>query len=133
MNLRDFKIRLVGTPVLFLVASLLGAITTSWWASALAGLGFAFAFTFLSERMGRHVSSALSAVVRGAALSFHFFQVLFDTAAMAVLFSFFSFLGLTSVAGLGFTVMAVITWLFLTRESLVSFVQLCLLWLATRR
>lgn len=133
MNLRDFKIRLVGTPVLFLVASLLGVITSSWWASALLGLGFAFAYTFLSERIGRQVSSGLAGAVRGAALAFHFFQVLFDTAAMALVFFLFSFLGLASVPGLGFTIMAAVTWFFLARESLVTFIQLCLLWLATRR
>jgi hypothetical protein len=134
MSFRDFKFHLVSLPVLFLVASLLGVITPSWWAAALFGLGFSLVYSFLSGRVSRKVSEAAMAKARREpAMAFHFTRLVCDTAALALSFWLFSFLGLASVPGLGFTVMAVITWLLLTRESLVTFVQLCMLWLATRR
>lgn len=133
MNKRDFLVRIVVTPVLFLLASLFGVITSSWWAAPLMGFGFALAFTFFSERIGRNVSVKLSTLVKGAAMSFHFFQVLFDSVVMVLLFAVFSFaFGLSAVHGWGFNVTAVITWAFLTRESLFSLPMLFGLWLATR-
>lgn len=134
MSFRTFKFHLISLPVLFLVASLLGLITPSWWAAALFGLGFSLVFSFLSGRVSHKLGeAAMEKWRREPVMVFHFTRLVCDTAAMALSFWLFSFLGLAAEPGLGFKIMAAVTWFLLNFESAVIFFQQCVLWLASRR
>lgn len=131
MNRNEFFARICIVPVLFLVASLLGAITSSWWAAPLIGFGFALAFTFVSERLLRQ---KLMGKIGGSPLSKYTVHLIGETLTIAALASLCSiFFGMEKVPGWTYNIMATATWGYLCKEMIFNLSSLIALWLATRR
>jgi hypothetical protein len=131
MTINQFLTRICIVPLLFLAASLLGAITSPWWAALLIGFGFALAFTFISERLLRQ---QLMGKIGGSPVSWYTVQLLGETITIAALTWLCSVLfGMDRVPGLTYTLLSVATWGYLCKEMLFKLPGLVLLWLATRR
>ncbi|HEY9788028.1 MAG TPA: hypothetical protein V6D17_21750 [Candidatus Obscuribacterales bacterium] len=131
MKPRAFFIRLAGLPILATVASLVGAVTSSWWAAALMGFLGAIVFTFVSERI---VRGLLFGKIGAGPLAWYFVHLLEETAAIALIAVIFSFLFGASIGGtLAFSIMAFVIWVFLCKEMLGNIGALLPMWLATRR
>jgi hypothetical protein len=131
MKLNDFVTRFCVVPVLFLVASLLGAITSSWWAAPLIGFAFALAFTAISEHVLRQ---KLMGVIGKSALAWYSVHLIAETITIVALAWFSSVLfGMHTVPGWTFTVMAFLTWGYLCKEMIFNLPSMFAIWLATRR
>lgn len=131
MKLNDFIARICIVPALFLGASLLGAITSSWWAATLLGFTFALAFTFISERLLRQ---KLMGMIGKTPLAWYSVHLLAETITIVALAWLCSVLfGMNTVPGWTFTLMALLTWGYLCKEVLYKLPETFAFWLATRR
>ena len=94
MSLNAFLFRLGAMAVLFLLASVFGAITISWWAAVLSGIGIGLAFTFVSERILRGL---LMGKIGNGPIAWYSVHLLGESAWLALLAWGASALGLAFV------------------------------------
>lgn len=131
LHIQTFVKRIVAVPVVAVVASVVGAITSSWWAAALMGFVGALLFTAFSERVLRGM---LFGKLGGRVLSAYFVQLAGETLALAAIGLLFHFIFGASIANsLYFWVAAGVTWLVLSYEMITRIPGMVSLWLSTRR
>lgn len=135
MTPTKFFVRLAIITALGVLASVFGAITSSWWAAGLMGLGGAMVFTRISEVVLRgRVTTAISTKLGGAAMTWYFVQMLGETATIAVLGALFALVcGAHVASAVPFYVVLAVTWCVLCGEAAGRWVTLIPLWLATRK
>lgn len=128
---RTFGIRVVGTPLLAAGASLLGAITSSWWAAALMGFFGALVYTFVAERLLR---GKLMGKIGKDPLAWYFVQLVGETITVAIIGALFALVFGVAVASTAyFWIFAGVMWVFLCNEMIGSIGRLLPFWLATRK
>ncbi len=131
MNPQTFLKRVVAVTVVAVLASVFGAITSSWWAAALMGFVGTLAFTAVSERVLR---GKLFGKLGGGVGSAYFVQLVGETITLAAIGLIFHFaFGAAVASTLAFWVAAGITWFVLSYEMITRIPGIFALWLATRR
>lgn len=126
-----FATRVVAVPVVAVVASAFGAITSSWWAAALMGFLGVLIFTAVSERVLRGM---LFGKLGGGVGSAYFVQLVGETITLALIGLLFSAVFGAAIANsLSFWVAAGVTWFICSYEMITRIPGIFALWLATRR
>ncbi|MCC6980614.1 MAG: hypothetical protein IT343_20005 [Candidatus Melainabacteria bacterium] len=122
--------RIVIVPAIAFFASVMGAITASWWAAVLLGFVGVFAFTAFSERI---LLQMVLGKVGKDPMTWYFVHMVGETLAVVALAVG---LGLAFGVGIGgtllFSAFAFVTWLYVSWENTSRFFSLLPLWLATR-
>lgn len=123
--------RIVAVPAIAVVASVLGAITSSWWAALLMGFVGTLIFTAFSERVLR---GKLFGKLGGGVLSAYVAHLAGETLTLAAIGLLFHFVFGASIANsLYFWVAAGVTWFVCSYEMITRIPGMAALWLATRR
>lgn len=127
----EFLFRLIAMIVIGAAASLLGLISSSWWAGGLFGLLFGLVFTTYSQRV---LNNMVFGKVGNDMLAWYgVHSVLGGIGYVAMLYLFGFAFGIHAAAGWLFYVVATGTYALLCERSLRQFCMLLPLWLATRR
>lgn len=129
MSLNAFLFRLSAMAVLFLLASVFGAITISWWAALLSGIGIALAFTVVSERILRGL---LMGKIGNGPIAWYSVQLLGETAWLALLAWGASALGLAFVPAWPGYLFGFLVWAVLCQEMLRKLPGMIIMYLAIR-
>lgn len=130
LPLKTFVARIVAVPVVAVVASVAGAITSSWWAAALMGFVGTLLFTFMSERVLRE---KLFGKLGSSPMAWYTVHLLGETAVVALIAALFHFVAGASVAnGTYFIVAALIIWVAFCYEMIGKIFGLLPFWLQTR-
>jgi len=130
MTPKQFTTNVICTTILGLVASLVGAISATWWTGALLGLGLALTFTFISQRGLQRLHGNIG----NSPVAWYFFDLVLETLLMAILLwgsagLFGVHIGGTIAAGIG----AALVYIVNCRIGLKAFFSQLGMWLATRR
>lgn len=129
MSLNAFLFRLGAMAVLFLLASVFGAITISWWAAILSGIGIGLAFTFVSERILRGL---LMGKIGNGPIAWYSVHLLGETAWLALLAWGASVLGLAFVPAWPAYLFGFLVWAVLCQEMLRKLPGMIIMYLAIR-
>lgn len=134
MTQTKFFVRLAIITALGVLASIFGAITSSWWAAGLMGLGGALVFTRISEVVLRNrLTTPISEKLGGAPMAWYFVQMVGETAVIALMGAFFVLVcGAHVASALPFYVLLTLAWCVLCGEAAFKWASLIPLWVSSR-
>lgn len=127
----EFFFRLIAMTVIGAAASLLGIISSSWWAGGLFGLLFGMVFTMFSQRI--LANKVFGNVGKEPMVWYGVHSILGGIGYVVMVYLFGFAFSIHATTGWLFYTVASATYMLLCERSLRQFFMLLPLWLATRR